>query len=265
VNADERRTPSARAGASAADLARSLGAADRRRRLAIAGGITAAVLVLVWVLSKSLQAGIGIALVAVAVLILVRPGGRRSDAAKWRKGAAGERSTARMLRPLERRGYVVLHDRGLGRETDVANIDHLVIGPTGVIVVDSKNWHRHTMIRYRRGELLVGRTRGAKVIAGTALERRRVSTVLTMELGEQLGGPVQAHAVLAVHGARLPYWRRPAIEGIPLVRARGARRWITGLPRVYDPAAVELLAAVAARRFPPYTPPDRPLPDGFRA
>ncbi|MGW0593978.1 nuclease-related domain-containing protein [Streptosporangium sp. NPDC002607] len=42
----------------------------------------------------------------------------------WRKGAAGERRTARMLRPLTRNGYTVMHDRALpsGR----ANVDHLV-------------------------------------------------------------------------------------------------------------------------------------------
>jgi hypothetical protein len=32
------------------------------------------------------------------------------DASAWRRGAAGERCTARLLSPLERQGWAVLHD-----------------------------------------------------------------------------------------------------------------------------------------------------------
>jgi hypothetical protein len=49
------------------------------------------------------------------------------DAVAWRRGAAGERRTARLLGPLERHGWVVVHD--LAVPGSRANIDHLVIGP----------------------------------------------------------------------------------------------------------------------------------------
>src|SRR4029453_17549399 len=58
------------------------------------------------------------------------------DASAWRRGAAGERRTARLLAPLEGLGWVVLHD--LAVPGSRANIDHLVIGPGGVFVIDSK-------------------------------------------------------------------------------------------------------------------------------
>jgi Nuclease-related domain len=54
----------------------------------------------------------------------------------WRRGAAGERRTARLLASLERCGWAVLHD--LAVPGSAANIDHLVIGPGGVLVIDSK-------------------------------------------------------------------------------------------------------------------------------
>jgi nuclease-like protein len=60
------------------------------------------------------------------------------DTLAWRRGAAGERRTARLLAPLERRGWVVLHD--LAIPGSAANIDHVVIGPGGVLVVDSKQY-----------------------------------------------------------------------------------------------------------------------------
>jgi hypothetical protein len=43
------------------------------------------------------------------------------DAIAWRRGAAGERRTARLLAPLERHGWAVLHDLAVPRSR--ANID----------------------------------------------------------------------------------------------------------------------------------------------
>jgi hypothetical protein len=57
------------------------------------------------------------------------------------RGPAGERRTARLLDRLTRDGYVVFHDLAVPRNTS-ANVDHLVIGPTGVFVIDSKQWTR---------------------------------------------------------------------------------------------------------------------------
>ena len=51
------------------------------------------------------------------------------DAVAWRCGAAGERRTARLLGPLERHGWAILHDLALPGSR--ANLDHLVIGPGG--------------------------------------------------------------------------------------------------------------------------------------
>jgi hypothetical protein len=52
-----------------------------------------------------------------------------TDAVAWRRGAAGERRTARLPSPLARHGWVVLHD--LAIPGSPANLDHLVIGPGG--------------------------------------------------------------------------------------------------------------------------------------
>ena len=60
------------------------------------------------------------------------------DAVAWRRGAAGERRTARLLAPLERHGWAVLHD--LVVPGSRANLDHMVIGPGGVFVIDTKQY-----------------------------------------------------------------------------------------------------------------------------
>jgi nuclease-like protein len=66
----------------------------------------------------------------------------------WRKGALGESHTAETLKSLPD-GYVLINDvtKKLG------NIDHVVIGPTGVYVIDVKNWNG-TIKADGEGELL---------------------------------------------------------------------------------------------------------------
>jgi hypothetical protein len=56
----------------------------------------------------------------------------------FEKGAEGEVRTAEMLARLGPE-WVVLHDhRWPGRR--FANIDHIVVGPGGIFIIDSKNW-----------------------------------------------------------------------------------------------------------------------------
>jgi hypothetical protein len=57
----------------------------------------------------------------------------------WDRGAAGERATAKALTSLPSDSWEVLHDvRWPGRP--FASIGHVAIGPSGVFVIDSKNW-----------------------------------------------------------------------------------------------------------------------------
>jgi hypothetical protein len=52
-------------------------------------------------------------------------------------GAYGEERTAKVLAPLFKRGWVVVHD--LNRLK--SNLDHVLVGPGGVFVLDTKNLH----------------------------------------------------------------------------------------------------------------------------
>jgi hypothetical protein len=103
--------------------------------VAAAAGLTGQVL--------ATEAGLpraGLVGLAVAAVVGWRLRFRPSEQARtWQRGAAGERHTARLLRRLHRDGYVVFHDLAVPGNTS-ANVDHLVIGPTGVFVIDSKQW-----------------------------------------------------------------------------------------------------------------------------
>jgi hypothetical protein len=63
----------------------------------------------------------------------------------WERGAEGEAAVARALEALPD-GWIVLHDlRWPGRQR--ANLDHVVVGPAGVFVVDAKNWSGKIEVR----------------------------------------------------------------------------------------------------------------------
>jgi nuclease-like protein len=105
-----------------------------RAPLVLAAGLVAGAL--------AAQAGLpeaGLAGLAVAALVGWRLRFRPSSQARaWQRGAKGERQTARLLDRLGRDGYVIFHD--LAMPHSPANLDHLVVGPSGVFVIDSKAW-----------------------------------------------------------------------------------------------------------------------------
>lgn len=75
---------------------------------------------------------------------------RGEDAARWKRGAAGEQRTAAILEPLRLAGWIVLHDRSVAGAT--ANIDHLVCDGETLWVLDSKVW-RGKVTRLADGQL----------------------------------------------------------------------------------------------------------------
>lgn len=142
----------------------------------------------------------------------------------------------------------MLHDRALpyGR----ANVDHLVIGPTGVYVIDSKKWHRNTTISGRSGKLWIGRYPADQVLRGLVYETRAVSEALHRSSGQR----VDVVAVVTVHGARMPRWGKPInVDGIIMLRASRLCGWILRRPRIHQSDQFVRLAAAATKTFPPYT------------
>ncbi len=64
----------------------------------------------------------------------------------FERGAEGEEATAAALAALPATDWAVFHDiRWPGRR--YANVDHVVVGPPGVFVVDSKNWSGSVVVR----------------------------------------------------------------------------------------------------------------------
>jgi hypothetical protein len=177
----------------------------------------------------------GLAAVAAGWGLWFRPS---PEAIAWRQGAAGERRTARLLDPLERQGWVVLHD--LAVSSSRANIDHLVIGPGGVFVVDSKQYRGRLQLD-PSGRLWHGRYSLAATLQAVSFEADQAALVLT-------DPDVVVVPIVAVHGAEVP-WDKVVIQGVPVVPARRLPSILGEFPAVLGPERVADLADQARVRF----------------
>jgi hypothetical protein len=191
--------------------------AGRRRGLARCGLLGTSAAACGWVALQHqgpvrwLAALAGVTLLVAAIAIWPKP-----DPERWLRGAAGERATATVLERLPGRKWVVMHDLAL--RGNRANIDHLVIGPSGVWVVDTKTTRADVRTSWRT--VWMGRH---KLDAGpTRWEAGRVS--------ELLGVPVRP--LIVVHGGGL--------------RPRGGR---TGRVRVVPPSALVRTLSRGRRRL----------------
>lgn len=93
----------------------------------------------------------------------------------WDAGAAGERVVADKLSELVPRGWYVLHDvHWPGRPK--ANLDHVLVGPGGVVVVDAKNWTGE--VRVSSGVLWQGRYARTQAVEGALAQCAAVASVL---------------------------------------------------------------------------------------
>jgi hypothetical protein len=201
------------AGASArqvAEAARSAERAAQHRRARVALPVTAVCAVVFGIaagVATVWQAGLVVALAVAAYG--VRQTYRRADNS-WAKGAAGEVATARLLAPLARRGYAVLHDRAIPGSR--ANLDHLVIGTAGVAYVDTKAWRsKKSKLKVEGGTLRYGRYDQSEALRKVVWEAEQAARALGVEV----------RPFVAVHGAKVPGPRgRLEVQGVTIVSAK---------------------------------------------
>ena len=160
-----------------------------------AGVVTAAALAGGLLVGLTLGAGLGWRMAVLAALLVgwrLRPH-PSTRARVWRREAAMQRRTAGMLRPLEQVGFLVLHDLTLPGWP--ASLDHLVVGSTGVWVIQS--WRRPGFARLRR----TASPRSARrVMAGQPLRLRWQAEAIADVLAD--GAQLPIRPLLCVHGGR---------------------------------------------------------------
>ncbi|MGX6448820.1 nuclease-related domain-containing protein, partial [Patulibacter sp. S7RM1-6] len=163
----------------------------------------------------------------------------------WAAGAAGERRAAEGFAAAlpAHPGVVVLHDRRWpGRPR--ANVDHVLVGPGGVAVVDTKAWAGLPVIR--DGTLWVNGRRRPEAIRGVL---EQVAAVRAVLVDEDLAAVPLQGAVHWVHGEHVPLDGRLRSEGVPLLDAATTVALVATGPLTAD--EVRRVALVLERRLPP--------------
>src|SRR5215212_4009186 len=155
--------------------------------------------------------------------------GREVASLPWRCGAAGEQKTALVLRELGD-GWLAEHDLASER----GNIDHLVIGPAGVFLLETKRLTRRALVN---GDALVsGRLRfsGASV--------RAAASRLALELERRAGVRAWVQPVVVVWGELTAASEE---RGVVYLRGEELVEWLQAQPQRLRPAEHSRLAAAA--------------------
>jgi hypothetical protein len=173
--------------------------------------------------------------------------GPRDSTEAWARGAEGEQHVGRMIDHAVGTSGWVLHDRSLPGTR--ANIDHLVVVPSGIWVIDTKHYrgtierHRTGVLGLRSGLFVAGRDAGP-LVAAAERQRARVERSLAH------GVPVRVS--LCFTGARWSPLARPFSLGGVLVTWPSALGRTLRAPGPLGAAERKALAAQLSRTFPPY-------------
>lgn len=161
----------------------------------------------------------------------------RDEARSWFKGAVGERQVAAQLDALGPE-FTVLHAVPVGRST--TDIDHVVVGPTGVFSINTKN-HSGQKVWVGGRMLTVNGQRTPHVHRALA-EGERATRVLSAAAG----GPIPVQPILVIAAGTLQFGK--TAPAVVTVEPRQIGAWIRDLPRVHSDEAVRFLSMLAEER-----------------
>lgn len=172
----------------------------------------------------------------------------------WEKGAVGEEAVGRRFAALSDEGFVVLHDR---REPGKKwNIDHIVVGPNGVYVIDAKHYRGPLEIR-RTGSLF--RPGPHRVFVNGRPQDKRVAAMdwqvdavrdAVDDLLEGTGASVRPF--LCFLGVEVGLLQKPALVGPNDVVVTWPRQFVKDVSRTgpLTPEQVDEVARRIATRLP---------------
>jgi hypothetical protein len=165
----------------------------------------------------------------------------------WAKGAHGERKLAESLARLP--NVIVLHDRSVPGTR--GNIDHLVIAPAGLFVVDAKHYKGRLQIRDKGGlfridnRLYVGGRDCSSLAENLGWQVKAVQTRL-----ESVEVAMSVTPVLCFVDVDWPLLFRPeSYRGVRLESPKSLRKLITAMPAL-DAVAIDKLARILATGLP---------------
>ena len=167
-----------------------------------------------------------------------------AQAGAWSAGADGERRVAASLGRLPS-GWHVQHDRLLRPGRSQTNLDHVVIGPSGVYLVDTKNWAGGTSVH--DGNLW-------QHTSSSSPKGRELDNVsrFAAEMEKGLGLPVVP--VIALAGGQSASFSRQRVRGVEIIPQDELVDWLLAQPAAPAEVGTELLSRRVAHAYPPASP-----------
>ena len=169
----------------------------------------------------------------------------------WQRGAEGERRVGARLDALASESLVVLHDRRISGSR--ANIDHIVVGTSGVYVIDTKRYAGKLEVRDVGGwfrtdlRVYVGGRDGSKLLEGMRPQVAAVAAALGT--GSELSVP-PITPVLCFIDVELPWFAKVQRVGDVVVCWPAATAELVSRSGPLLPRAVASVAAELALGLP---------------
>lgn len=209
----------------------------RRVLISIGVGVIAGILLASWRLGVT-------AAVLAAIAHTVLRARSNSSVPAWRRASVAERRTEAQLKRLERGGYRTLHARAIPGSD--AQIDHLVVGPTGVYAIDSEKWDKRLPVRVQSHRKLFHGPFTQK----PRLDEARWEAAQAGELiGEALGREITIVPSLAIYGPAIP-WKVLNVREVDVFDGSRVRKWITKRERSLTDVEIEKIYEAAERVLP---------------
>ncbi|WP_158253856.1 nuclease-related domain-containing protein [Cryobacterium sp. N22] len=159
----------------------------------------------------------------------------KPDSVAWYRGALGEIAVGRMLATLPS-DWAVFHALPIGKKG--ADIDHLVIGPGGIITINTKNHSGKNV--WVGGQTLLVSGHKQPHIRNADFEAKRVTTLLRQRMPEL---PAVLPVVAILEPRQLRINAKP--EQTTVLSARQLTQWLQKRPTVLTgPQLAELSAII---------------------
>lgn len=218
----------------------------RRWALRAGGALVVGVL---FALAVDIRVGLTVAVIAVIADTVLKARTSTTGVESWRKATAAERKTAKQLRGLAAKGWRVMHARAVPQDRDGVSdgqIDHLVIGPTGVYAIDSEKWDKRLPVRtLSHMKLFHGPFEKKDRLDEARWEANQASRLLSKALGVEI--PVQPS--VAIYGPAIP-WRVMTVRNVDVYAGSKAKTYLRKRPKVLTPEEIDRIAEAAEQVLP---------------
>jgi Nuclease-related domain len=168
--------------------------------------------------------------------VLARLLGAPREERDWGIGADGEEEVARRLRKLGD-GWHVIHSVPVGEKG--TDIDHVVIGPSGVFTLNTKNHSKHRVTVTQGGVYVNGQR--TDYLRNSRFEAKRASKLLSAACDND----EEVHPVIVVMAADFRVKSQPT--DVNVVGRKSIAKWLTNRTPILTLAQVQVIFEQARR------------------